>query len=381
MTYKKSTLEHFVTEENKKYMQRAINLAQKGAGWVSPNPMVGAVIVKSGKTIDEGWHKKFGENHAEINAIINAGESNVKGSTLYVTLEPCCIYGKTPPCTDAIIKFGIERVVIGTLDPNPKINGKGVEILKRNNIKVNVGILEDEARRVNEFFIKFHKKRLPFIISKWAMGLDGSIATSKGESKWISSKKSREYVHLIRSRVDAIIVGINTIIKDDPLLNVRLKKKKVRQPKRIILDSKLRIFLNARCLDLKNGGEVIIATTVKNKISKIKKLEEKGATVIFVKSKGGKVDLRELLKILIHKNIISCLVEGGAQVHSTFFKERLVDKVIVFIAPKILGGSKEFAPLKEFSIKKNADSIKLINLQIKRFEDDICYEGYVVRNS
>jgi len=377
MKNKKNNSAHRITAEDEIFMRRALHLANKGAGWVSPNPMVGAVIVKNGKIIGEGWHKIFGDNHAEINAMIDAGEKNLKNSTLYVTLEPCCFYGKTPPCTDAIIKSGIKRVVIGTLDPNPKVNGKGIKMLEKNRIKIDVGVLENEARKSNEFFIKYHQKGLPFIISKWAMGLDGCIATSKGESKWITSEKSRQYVHRLRSQVDAIIVGINTIIKDDPQLNVRLKSGEFRQPKRIILDSKLRTPLDAKCLNDKTGGENIIATITKNKSTKSNKLKEKGAKIIYVKSKEGKVDLIELLKKLKNENILSCLVEGGSQVHSTFFKEKLVDKIVIFIAPKIIGGGGIYAPLKGFKINKGGKTINLTNPQIKIFGKDVCIEGYI----
>ncbi len=374
---KRRTNKNPFTKEDEKYMKRALQLAQKGKGSVSPNPLVGAVIVKNNKIIGEGWHKKYGMNHAEINAIQNCAQKKINGATLYVNLEPCCIYGNTPPCTETIIRYGFKRVVVAIPDPNPKVNGKGIKILRRNNIKVDVGLMKKEANKINEFFITFHKQKRPFIISKWAMGVDGTIATSSGESKWISSKKSREYVHKIRSKVDAIIVGINTVLKDNPLLNVRLIKGNFRNPKRIILDSRLRIPLDANCLKSNTGGEVIIVTTESNKKNKMKKLEKKGAKIIFIKSKNKRVNLLQLMKKLKSENILSCLIEGGSKTQSAFFNEGLVDKIIAFISPKIVGGGLEFSPLKEFTIDNKSNIIKLKDPIIRRFENDICFEGYI----
>src|SRR6056297_2015385 len=278
-------------------MKKALELARLGEGYTSPNPLVGALIVKKGKIIAEGYHEKYGENHAEVNAFLDASE-DVKGADMYVTLEPCSHQGKTPPCADRIVKEGIKRVFIGMKDPNPLVAGRGVEILEKNGIEVKYGILEKEAVELNEIFIKYITENKPFCILKTAMSLDGKIATSSGDSKWISNKKSRKYVHQLRHRFSGIMIGIGTVIADDPMLTTRLENKKGKDPHRIVVDTEGRIPLDSKVLNQKSKSKTIIATTEKISPEKIENLKEKNAEVILTPLKNNKVDLNYLFDSL-----------------------------------------------------------------------------------
>ena len=362
------------SEQEEKYIKRALLLAARGKGKTSPNPMVGAVIVKNGKILGEGYHKRFGDKHAEINAL-DSLKISLKGATLYLNLEPCCHFGKTPPCTDLITSSGIKRVVVSALDPNPLVKGKGVRQLRNAGIKVDVGLLRDDAIKLNEAFYTFHKKKRPFVIAKWAMTLDGRIATSTGDSKWISNSRSRKYVHRIREGVDAILIGANTAIKDDPQLNVRAGKKIVRMPVKIVLDPTLQISLTARLL---KKGKVTIFAKNNAPIGKIKTLEENGASVIKLTAKDGKFSIKKVLEKLATLDIQSVLVEGGGAVLGSFFKEKLVDKAVVFISPKIIGGKNVLSPLRDWQgVNSVKNAVRLKNVKIRRFDFDICVEGYV----
>ena len=322
-----------MTDED--YMKQALRLARKGLGKTSPNPMVGAVIVKNDRIIGQGYHRYFGGKHAEIDALRNARE-NVAGSTIYVTLEPCGYYGKTPPCTDALIGNKIKRVVIGVLDPNPQVNGKGVEILKQHGIETRVGVLEEECRRLNESHFKYITTGLPLVTLKFAQTLDGRIATATGKSQWLSSEKFRRLAHQLRATNDAVMAGIGTVLADDPQLTVRLVRG--RQPTRIILDSRLRIPLEARVIKSRELAPVIIATTPRADEKKISLLRNKGIEVLVIyEDETGGVDLKELLKTLGERGISSVLVEGGAGVITSLLRQNLVDKVITAIAPRIMG--------------------------------------------
>ena len=359
-------------EDKEKWMRLALSLAKKGQGKVSPNPLVGAVIVKEGRLVGKGYHRYFGGPHAEIEAIKDA-KDNAKGGTLFVNLEPCCHFGKTPPCTEAIIKAGIKKVVVATLDPNPLVNGKGVEILRKAGVEVEVGICEEEAKKVNEFFLKFIKEKIPFVIVKAAASLDGKIATFKGESKWITGEKSRKKGKMLRSMVDAILVGINTVIKDDPQLFPPVKRKRFY---RILLDTNLKVPLGAKIIKDQHLYPTVIFAGCKVKREKVRILKEKGVRVEVVESTSTKVNLKEVLKKLGEKNIASLLVEGGGEVIASFFENKLVDKIFVFLSPILIGGKD--APTwfegKGFSHLKCAPRIKIERLQ--RIEEDLLIEGY-----
>ncbi len=357
------------------FMKTALGIAEKGIGFTNPNPLVGAIVVKHGKIIAKGYHEKYGENHAEINALNTAIES-VSGATMYVTLEPCSHFGKTPPCVNKIIESGIKKVVIAMEDPNPRISGNGVKILKENGIEVKVGILRKKAEKLNEIFIKYISMGRPFTIMKVGMSLDGKIATYTGESKWITGEKSREYGHLLRQKVSAILVGVNTIIMDNPLLNIRLDKIQCNDPIRIVLDSYGRTPLTSKVLNINPFNTIIVVTNVAP-IKNIKAFKKKGAKVIVTPTKNGMVDLQFLMDELGKKEIDSLLIEGGGRVNFSFLKENLVDKVVFFIAPKIIGGRNAKTPVEGEGIAYLEKVINLKNLEVHNLAEDIRVEGYI----
>ena len=360
--------------DDERYMKAALTLALKGRGGVSPNPMVGAVVVRDGQIVGKGYHKKAGLPHAEISALEVSGEA-AKGAILYVNLEPCNHRGKTPPCTDKIIEAGIGEVVIAIKDPNPLNSGEGARRLKSAGIKVKTGILESEARQLNEVFIKFIKTGEPFVIAKMAMSLDGKIATRTGESRWITGIKARKYVQKLRSEVDAVLVGINTVIKDDPELKVKNGKNK-EKPIRIVLDSQARIPLEARVLSGK--PKTIIVTTKYATISKVKELKEAGAEVLIAGERGGRIDLKELMKKLGKLEITSFLLEGGGEVLSSALSARIVDKALFFIAPKIIGGRDAPTTVGGEGIESISEAVLLKKIKVRRFGEDVLIEGYFV---
>jgi len=361
-------------EFDRKMMRNSLRLAKKGCGFVAPNPLVGATIVKNGKIIGEGWHEKYGEAHAEINALAKSTES-ANGATLYVTLEPCAHQGKTPACSLAIIQHKFKRVVIACLDPNPLVAGKGVHMLLQSGIKVETGILEEEALKLNERFFKYIKYKSPFIALKIASSLDGKIATYSGDSKWISNTKSRAFAHQLRLQYAAILVGINTVLADDPQLNVRLKNKKTKNPLRIVLDSKLQIPLNAKILNT-SLAPTWIATTLKKASDKSKLLESQGIRVLFCPEKEGQIDLHFLIKKLGEEEMDSLLVEGGGTVNFSFAKAKLVDKVYAFIAPKLIGGNKAKTGMEGVGFEKLSDVVQLKNIHYKKLDNDLLIEAY-----
>lgn len=360
------------------YMKRAIELSRMGAGYVYPNPLVGAVIVKDNRIIGEGYHGYYGGPHAEINALKNAVE-DVRGSTMYVTLEPCSHYGKTPPCAKDIVESGIDKVIIGIKDPNELVSGRGIRILRRNGIEVEVGILEEEIKKLNEIFIKYITTGLPFCIMKTAMTLDGKIATVTGDSKWISNELSREYVHEIRHKVAGIMVGIGTVLKDDPSLTTRLKDKKGRDSARIIVDTRARIPLKAKVLELNDysSSKAIIAATELAEKEKLKTLRDMGAEVIITPIKDNKVDLTYLMRRLGSMGIDSVLLEGGADLNYSALNEGIVDKVISFISPKIVGGDGAKSPVGGIGKRYIGEAIKLQDLKLFQLREDIVLEGYI----
>ena len=317
------------------YMKLAIKLAKKGAGYVNPNPMVGAVIVKDNRIIGQGYHEIFGGLHAERNALKNCRESPV-GATLYVTLEPCCHYGKTPPCTEAIIKSGITRVVVGTLDCNPIVSGKGVKVLEENNIQVVIGILEMECQQLIKVFRKYVTRHIPYVFMKYAMTMDGKIATYTNQSKWISGEKARKQVHQFRHKVTAIMVGVNTVIQDDPLLTCRLENGK--NPIRIVCDTDLRTPITSKIIKTANDIKTYIATSSIDE-SKIALYRKCGCEIIYTKKKGNHIDLMNLMQCLGNMQIDSLLLEGGSAMNWSALEQQIVDEVQIYIAPKIFGGS------------------------------------------
>lgn len=359
-----------------KYMQRALELAKLGTGYTNPNPLVGAVIVKDDRIIGEGWHKAYGAHHAEVNAFLNAAE-DVEGATMYVTLEPCSHYGKTPPCAKAIVEKKIKKVVIGLKDPNPLVAGKGIEILQKAGIEVVTGVLEEEGRKLNEIFLKYITTKLPFCIMKTAMTLDGKIASFTGDSRWVTGEASRQYVHELRHRVAGIMVGIGTVLADDPSLTTRLEQGRGSDPIRIVADSSARIPLEAKVLNLESDKKTIIAVTEKAEKNKLKALEGKGAEVIVIPSKNGKVNLSLLMRELGERKIDSILLEGGSELNYTALEEGIVDKVNAFIAPKILGGNSAKTPVGGLGKEYMRDAIKLRSIDVQRFGDDIMVEGYI----
>jgi diaminohydroxyphosphoribosylaminopyrimidine deaminase/5-amino-6-(5-phosphoribosylamino)uracil reductase len=350
------------------YMNRALRLASKAQGMTSPNPMVGAVIVKKGEIISEGFHKKPGTPHAEAIAIEKAGK-DADGSTLYVNLEPCCHTEKrTPPCTKAIIHAGVKKVIFGMKDPNPKVSGRGILELQKAGIVVKSGILEEEARRLNEFYIKYITSGKPFVILKVAMTLDGKIATPDGQSKWITGEKARKLVHRLRSRVDAIMTAIGTVKADDPKLTKRIRGGK--DPHRIVIDPKLEISVDAEILQI--PPETTIITNVSN--SKANYLEKKGINIIYYKEK---INLQALMERLGKMGITSVLIEGGSSLNAHSLEDGIVDKIMFFIAPKIIGGKRSFSAVGGESYKRLEEAYSVADLKMKRIGEDLLIEGYI----
>lgn len=361
---------------DEKWMRRALDLSMKAEGYVNPNPLVGAVIVKDGKVIGEGYHKKYGEPHAERNAF-NSTDEDVAGATMYVTLEPCSHYGKNPPCADLIVEKKIGKVVVGILDPNPLVAGRGVKKLKDAGIEVKVGVLERECKKVNEIFLKYITTREPFVLMKNAMSLDGKIATYLGESKWISNEKSRERVQMLRNKYAAIMVGINTVIKDNPELTCRLEGGV--NPIRVIVDSKLRIPIESKIVQTSKKVKTIVATTSNCNREKKVRLEEKGIEVILIGEREDKVDLKKLMKVLGEKEIDSILLEGGGELNFSALKAGIVDKVETYIAPKLIGGKEAKTPVEGKGIDNLSDAYQLENIETTIIDGDILIEGYVKR--
>lgn len=358
------------------YMQQAIELSKKGMGFVNPNPLVGAVIVKENRVIGQGWHEYFGGPHAEINAIRDA-KDKAEGATIYVTLEPCSHYGKTPPCSLAIIQNKFARVVVGSVDPNPMVSGKGIEMIRQAGIEVQSGILENKVQVLNEVFFKFIRTQLPFVVMKTATSLDGKIATTTGDSKWISGETSRKRVHELRNQYSAVMVGINTALKDDPMLNVRDVEGKTKNPVRIVVDSIARIPLQSKLLNTPEVAGTIIAVTDQASESKIKALTEKGATVLVCPAMKDRVDLKFLMKELAKRDIDSVLLEGGGTLNFEALRQGIVDKVIAFIAPKILGGMDALTSVEGTGFESLPETVQIENLTACASGEDIMLTGYV----
>ncbi len=364
--------------DDRYFMSRAIELARNGIGTTKTNPLVGCVIVKNGKIIGEGFHKTFGSNHAEVNAIEDAkrrGE-NLEGSTLYVNLEPCSHHGKTPPCADRIIKEKIARVVIGNCDSFKEVQGRGIDKLKTAGIEVKCKVLEEECTALNERYFTYIKNKRPFVVLKAGMTIDGKIATKTFESQWITSEESRKFSHELRGMCDAIMVGINTVLKDDPSLNVRAGRYP-HSPARIIVDSKLRISQSAKVLSKDLENIAIIATTDsydREKFEILSKMEN--VRIVIVKDKNGRVDLRDLLEKLKEFNISSILLEGGGSLNASMLKENLVDKFYFFIAPKIIGVD-GISAIGKIGIEKIDEVLNLKDVEVSKISTDILIKGRI----
>ncbi len=352
------------------YMKIALSLASRGDGWTSPNPMVGAVIVKDGQVIGRGYHKRYGGPHAEINAISDARES-IEGATFYVTLEPCSHYGKTPPCVDRIIEAKVSRVVIGTVDPNPLVSGRGISLLNDGGIETKVGVMKKQCEDLNEKFFKFMRTGMPFVTLKYAQTIDGRIASYTGHSQWISSAPSLRLAHRLRALHDAVLVGIGTVVADDPDLRVRLVRG--RNPLRIVVDSSLRIPPGARVIGNQDVSKTMIVTGPLHGREIPEVLEEGGIeTVIIDEQESGVLDLEKLLFELGKRNISSLLVEGGAGIITSFVKEKLFDRIIVITAPRIIGKGIEAVGDLGISLMDNSVALKFEKIY-RNGEDVVAY--------
>jgi diaminohydroxyphosphoribosylaminopyrimidine deaminase / 5-amino-6-(5-phosphoribosylamino)uracil reductase len=363
---------------NEQCMRQALALAEQARGRTSPNPMVGGVVVKDGQVVGRGYHARAGSRHGEVAALEDAG-AQAQGATLYVTLEPCCHYGRTPPCTKAVIAAGVCRVVAAMRDPNPLVSGKGLEELRQAGIEVKVGVLEAEATALNEVYIKYITTKRPFVLLKVAASLDGKIATVTGESRWITNECSRLLVHQLRDQVDAVMVGINTVLRDDPLLTTRLPGGGGRDPIRIVVDSRLRIPYEAKVLTASPTACTIIATTASAPDEKRRQLEALGAKVLVIDGDGSGVPLAPLMDQLGAMQVTSILLEGGGELHGAALRAGIVDKVLYFIAPKLLGGRTAPPAIGGEGFARLVEAVTLERTQVKRLDGDLLIEGYVRR--
>jgi len=373
-------------------MREAIRLARRGEGRVHPNPLVGAVLVKNGRVIGRGFHAVFGGAHAEVAALENASQ-DPKGSTLYVNLEPCSHFGKTPPCADLLIRSGIKRVIIGTNDPNPLVRGRGIARLKQEGIPALPGVLEKECRDLNKGFFHWIKSKMPYVTVKIAQSLDGKIATREGESQWITGKEARSFSHGLRRRNDAVLVGVNTVLKDDPLLSVRLNGGHGLQPLKVILDSELKTPPNARIFSKDSPGPVLLAVTkrVSNKKiqvfkkSLIRHSKSAGRRVKnlcveilrFAQDDDEKVDLKAVLKSLGKKGVLSALIEGGGEVIGDAFSKKLVNEVYFFIAPMIIGGRAAPTSVGGDGISRLEQAVRVREWKVERLGEDFLFHGFL----
>ncbi|MDM5334357.1 bifunctional diaminohydroxyphosphoribosylaminopyrimidine deaminase/5-amino-6-(5-phosphoribosylamino)uracil reductase RibD [Ureibacillus composti] len=356
------------------YMQLALQLAATAKGNTNPNPVVGAVLVKNGVIVGTGLHRKAGEPHAEVHAFNMAGE-HANGATLYVTLEPCSHYGKTPPCAKLVIESKVSRVVVATTDPNPSVAGRGIRMIEDAGIEVEVGILEKEARKLNERFIHNMLTSRPFVISKFAMTADGKIATHTGHSKWITGEEARHQVHELRDEVDAILVGVGTVLADNPSLTTRLPEREGKNPIRIILDSNLRIPLNSTVLQTEEA-KTIIVTSLEVDTSKVEAVEEKGATVLAVSKNEHGLNLDEMLSRLYEMGITDVLVEGGGEINASFLRTGLINKFFIYIAPKIIGGKNSKPPFTGVDVDTMDDALELEFDDVEKVGKDLCIVAY-----
>lgn len=354
------------------YMKRALELAKKGAGHTSPNPMVGCVVVKDGRIVTEGYHERYGEFHAERNALTRC-EEDLTGAEMYVTLEPCCHQGNTPPCTDIIIERSIGKVYVGSMDPNPKVAGKGVKILQEHGIEVETGVLEKECLALNEIFFYYITTGIPYVAMKYAMTLDGKIASCTGDSKWVTGETARRHVHELRKQYSAILAGIGTVLADDPMLNCRIEEGV--DPVRVVCDSSLRIPLSSQLV--KTAGDIpVIVAYAKENPEKEKALLQAGVELISA-GRDGRVDLAVLMRELGKRKIDSVLVEGGGAIHGSLLKSGLVQKIFCYLAPKLIGGREAGSPVEGDGFSRMKDALPVKEMEILPLGEDICISGRV----
>lgn len=359
-----------------RYMQRALAVAAGGIGFVSPNPLVGCVIVKDGCIVGEGYHERYGGPHAEANALHEAG-SKACGATLYVTLEPCCHTGKTPPCADAVVQAGVSRVVMALGDPNPKVAGGGLAHLRAAGVEVTLGVCEAEARRLNEPFLHYIQTRRPFVTLKCAVTLDGKIATRTGASRWITGAPAREHVHRMRHAADALLVGSGTALQDDPQLTTRLPGGGGINPLRIVVDSQLRLPVSSQLAVVASDCHTLVATGERAPVEKQRQLEDQGVEILRLPSYAdGRVDIEALLSALGARGIANLLVEGGATLSATLLQRRLVDKITVFVAPKIIGGD-GISVVAAFGVETMADALQFYGMTSQSVGEDVMLEAYL----
>ncbi len=358
-----------------RFMSMALREARKGLGRTSPNPAVGAVIVKNGKAIAKGFHRKAGLPHAEIEALTHV-EGQASGCTLYVTLEPCHHYGRTPPCTDAILKSGITRVVMGMKDPNPSVAGGGAEFLKKNGVDITMGILESECHFLNEAYLKHIRTNRPFVIAKSAITLDGWTGTATGHSQWVTNEKSRQFVHRLRDQVDAVMVGVGTVLSDDPRLTTRITTRGGRDPIRIVVDTHMKTPAHAKVVDHHSVADTFIIVGEKVSEEYITGFSKKGVFVIPCPTRNNRIDLSVMLGLLSEKSVTSILLEGGATLMGTMVRERLIDKYHIFIAPKLLGGGDGLPMAAGKGPERMDQCLELTNTRMRRFEGDTLITGY-----
>lgn len=368
-------------QDDVRWMRLALRLAERG--FTPPNPMVGCVLVRDGALVGEGYHPLAGQPHAEVFALRAAGE-RAAGATAYVTLEPCCHWGRTPPCTEALLAAKVARVVVATVDNSPQVGGKGIEQLRAAGVEVTVGVLEAEARRLNAAFFHFHAAGTPYLSLKMAMTLDGKIATHTGDSRWITGPKARRYVHLLRARSGAVLTGIGTLLADDPQLTARLHPPAPRQPLRIVVDSRLRTPPDALAVKLAHetsAAPLLIATTEAADPARVAQLEGDCIEIVRLPATSeGKVDLTALMANLAERKIISVLVEAGGELNAALLTAGVVQQVLCFIAPKLIGGRTAPTPLEGEGISRMAEALPLDGLRVRRFGPDIALEGKPITN-
>ena len=357
-------------------MQHALALAAKARGRTSPNPMVGAAIVREGEIVGEGYHQKAGEAHAEIYAL-NQAKGLAEGATMYVTLEPCCHWGRTPPCTESVIRAKLADVFVAMKDPNPQVAGNGIRQLEEAGIPVQVGLCKAESRQLNEVFIKYITTQCPFVILKSAISLDGKIATASGESQWITSEASRSKGHEVRAQVDAILVGVGTVLQDNPSLTTRLPDRTNADPIRIIVDSRGRTPPRSKVFNPDSNAGTLIAVTENAPLEKIEALKSAGADVLTIAERNGRVCLRALMRELARREITSVLIEGGGEITAAALQAGIVDKLMFFLAPKLIGGNDAPGPIGGLGIARLAEAYELCNVKTSQIGGDLLIEGYL----
>ena len=367
-----------MSETDRIWMQRALELAARARGRTSPNPMVGAVLVRDNQLVGEGFHAYAGSDHAEVAALREAGPA-AQGATLYVSLEPCCHYGRTPPCVEQILQAGVRRVVAACEDPNPAVSGKGIAALRAAGLPVDVGVLAEEAARLNEAFFTHVRTGRPFVTLKVAASLDGKIATRTGDSRWITGESARRRVHELRNQVDAVLVGIGTVLRDDPLLTTRLGIADQRDPIRVIVDNLARLPLRAKVVNRASTAPTILAVSRMAPRTKLEALQQEGIQVIVVENSPRRVSLDRLTEALGKRGILSVMIEGGAEINASALREGVVDKVLVFLAPILIGGKSSPTAVGGEGIETLSQALRLRDVRIERFDGDILVEGYIDR--